>query len=325
MKIVNRATGALVLAALLPGVAAAAAAEYPVRPIRLIVQFSPGGNVDTAARIVARQLSDQMGQQVIVDNRAGGSGTIAYQMLATAPADGYTLGVGHIGHLALNPHTMGKVPYDPLRDFTAISRTVDAPNMLAVHPGVPAKSVAELVAYAKSQPGKLAYASGGVGTVGHLASEVLAQRAGLNLLHVPYKGTGAAMPDLLSGQTQMTFSGPPALLPHVKSGKLRALAVTTLKRSPAFPDLPTVAESGYPGFEAVAWMGLIGPAGLPAPVVQRLNRETHTALEDAGARKTLLANGYEITTSSPAQFAAYIKAEHARWGRFVKERGIKGE
>ena len=301
------------------------AAEYPARPVRLIVQFSPGGNVDTAARVIARRLSEQLGQQVVVDNRAGGNGNIAYQVLATSPADGYTLGIGHIGHLALNPHTLGKVPYDPLRDFTPISRVVDAPNLLAIHPSIKAASVQELVAHAKANPGKLAYGTGGVGTVGHLAGELLGQRGGIKLLHVPYKGTGAVVPDLLAGQLQMTFSGPPALLPHVKSGKLRALAITTLTRSPAFPELPTVAESGFPGFEAIAWMGLIAPARLAPAIVTKLNHEVRAAMPDASVRSTLAANGFEIVTSTPDAFGAYIRSEHARWGKFVKERGIRGE
>lgn len=303
----------------------AQAADYPSRPIRLIVQFSPGGNVDTAARVIAKRLSEQMGQQVIVDNRAGAQGSIAYQVLATAPADGYTLGIGHIGHLTLNPHTLGKVPYDPLKDFAPISRTVDAPNLLVVHPGVKAASVQELVVLAKANPGKLAYGTGGVGTVGHLAGELLSKRAGVTLLHVPFKGTGLVVPDLLSGQLQMTFSGPPALLPHVKSGRLRALAITTLKRSPAFPEFPTVAESGFPGFEAVAWMGIIGPARLPGPMVGKLNREVRAAMDDAGVRSTLGALGFEIVTSTPEAFATYIRSEHALWGKIVKERGIRGE
>ena len=316
----------LVIALLAVGWSASTpAAEYPARPVRLIVQFSPGGNVDTAARVIARRLSDQLGQQVVVDNRAGGNGNIAYQVLATSPADGYTLGIGHIGHLALNPHTLGKVPYDPLRDFTPVTRVVDAPNLLAVHPSIKVGTVQELVAHAKANPGKLAYGTGGVGTVGHLAGELLGQRAGIKLLHVPYKGTGAVVPDLLGGQLQMTFSGPPALLPHVKSGKLRALAITTLTRSAAFADLPTVAESGFPGFEAIAWMGIIGPARLPQPIVAKLNQEVRSAMTDPSVRNTLAVNGFEIVTSTPETFGAYIRTEHARWGKFVKERGIRGE
>ncbi len=303
----------------------AAAQAYPDRPVRIIVQFSPGGNVDTAARVIAQQLTKQLGQQMVVDNRAGASGSIAYQTVATASPDGYTLGIGHIGHLALNPHMLGKLPYDPLRDFTAISRTVEAPNLLAVHPSLPAKSVKELVAHAKANPGKIAHGTGGVGTVGHLAGEVLSARAGISLLHVPYKGTSQVIADLIGGQVQMSFGGPPALLPHVKSGKLRALAITTLKRSEAFPDLPTVAEAGFPGFQAVAWMGIIAPAGVSPKIVDALNREIRAALAVREVQDPLGRLGFELGASTPAEFAAFIRSEHAFWGKFIRERGIKAE
>lgn len=301
----------------------AVAQNYPERPVRVIVQFSPGGNVDTAARVIAQQLTKQMGQQLVIDNRAGASGSIAYQAIASAAADGYTLGIGHIGHLALNPHLLGKLSYDPLKDFTAISRTVDAPNLLVVNPALPAAGVKELVAYGKANPGKLAFGTGGVGTVGHLAGEVLAARAGINLLHVPYKGSSQVLADLIGGQVQMSFGGPPALLPHVKSGKLRALAITTLKRSPAFPDLPTVAEAGYPGFQAVAWMGMIAPAGLNPKIVEVLNKQIRTALQAREVQDALSRLGFELEASTPAAFTAFIKAEHAFWGKFIKERNIR--
>lgn len=302
--------------------AAAVAAEYPVRPIRVIVQFSPGGNVDTSARVISQQLTRQLGQQLVVDNRPGASGSIAFQTIAGATADGYTLGIGHIGHLALNPHLLGRLPYDPLKDFTAISRTVEAPNLLVVHPSLKAAGVSELVAYGKANPGKLAYGTGGVGTVGHLAGEVLAARAGISLLHVPYKGTSQVIADLIGGQVQMSFGGPPALLPHVKSGKLRALAITTLKRSAAFPDLPTVAEAGYPGFQAVAWMGMIAPAGLNPVIVNALNKQIRTALQAREVQDSLSRLGFELEASTPAAFAEFIKSEHVFWGKFIKERGI---
>ncbi len=302
---------------------AAYAQNYPERPVRVIVQFSPGGNVDTAARVIAQQLTRQMGQQMVIDNRAGASGSIAYQAIAGAAADGYTLGIGHIGHLALNPQLLGKLPYDPLKDFTAISRTVDAPNLLVVNPSLPAAGVKELVAYGKANPGKLAFGTGGVGTVGHLAGEVLAARAGINLLHVPYKGSSQVLADLIGGQVQMSFGGPPALLPHVKSGKLRALAITTLKRSPAFPDLPTVAEAGYPGFQAVAWMGMIAPAGLNPKITDVLNKQIRTALQAREVEDALSRLGFELGASTPAEFTAFIRAEHAFWGKFIRERNIR--
>lgn len=303
----------------------AVAQTYPDRPVRVIVQFSPGGNVDTSARVLAQQLTRQMGQQMVVDNRAGASGSIAYQTVASANPDGYTLGIGHIGHLALNPHMLGKLPYNPLKDFTAISRTVEAPNLLVVHPSLPAKNVRELVAYAKANPGRLANGTGGVGTVGHLAGEVLSARAGISLLHVPYKGTSQVVADLIGGQVQMSFGGPPALAPHVKSGKLRALAITTLKRSAAFADLPTVAESGYPGFQAVAWMGFIAPAGLNAKIVDTLNQQVRKALDAREVQETLQRLGFELEASTPAEFSEFIKSEYAFWGKFIRERGIRAD
>lgn len=305
--------------------ASAAGNDYPQRPVRLIVQFSPGGNVDTAARVLAQQLSRQIGQQMVVDNRAGASGNIAYQTVATASADGYTLGVGHIGHLALNPHQLGNLPYDPLKDFTAITRTVDAPNLLVVHPSLPIRSIKDLVAYAKANPGRLANGTGGVGTVGHLAGEVLSARAGISLLHVPYKGTGQVIADLIGGQVQISFGGPPALAPHVATGKLRAVAITTLKRSPAFAELPTVAESGYPGFQAIAWMGLIAPAGLNPKITGWLNEQTRNALAMREVQEPLSKLGFEIQSSTPAEFNAFIRSEHAFWGKFIRERGIKAQ
>ena len=317
--------GATIIGTALPAVGQRGADHYPSRPVRIIVQFAPGGNVDTGARVVARQLTQQMGQQFVVDNRPGASGSIGVQLVAAAAPDGYTLGIGHIGNLALNPHTLGKLPYDPLKDFTPISRIADAPNLLVVHPALPAKSVAELVAYGKANPGRLAYATGGVGTVGHLAGELLAQRAGIPLQHVPYKGTAPAVTDLIAGSVPMSFGGPPSFVQHVKAGKLRSLAITTLKRSPAFPDLPTMVESGYPGFEAVAWMGIVGPAGLRRETVDRLNREIREALKADDVRRILDANGFELVSSTPAEFAAFIRAEHESWGKFLRERGIRGE
>lgn len=319
----SQGSAAVLAAAMWIAGAAYAEPAYPQRPIRVIVQFSPGGNVDTAARVIAQQMSRQLGRQMVIDNRAGASGNIAYQTLASAAPDGYTLGIGHIGHLALNPHQLGKLPYDPLKDFAAITRTVDAPNLLVVHPSLPAKNVQELVAYAKANPGKLANGTGGVGTVGHLAGEVLSARAGISLLHVPYKGAAQVIADLIGGQVQMSFGGPPALAPHVSSGKLRALAITTLKRSAAFPELPTVAESGYPGFQAVAWMGLIAPAGVNPKIVSLLNKQAHDALAAREVRDPLARLGFETMVSTPAEFAAFIKSEHAYWGKFIRERGIK--
>lgn len=322
------ASKALAVALSLLATTTAAAAQrngdgYPARPVRVIVQFAPGGNNDTAARAVSRQLTQQLGQQFVVDNRPGANGSIGVQLVALAVPDGYTLGIGFIGNLAINPHILKSLPYDPLKDFTAISRTADAPNILAVHPAVPAKSVPELVNYAKANPGKVAFGTGGVGTVNHLAGELLAWRAGIKLLHVPYKGSGQAVTDVIGGNLQMIFGGPPSVAPHIRSGRLRAIAITTLKRAAAFPDLPTVAESGYPGFEAIAWMGIVGPAGVPKDLVGRLNQAIREALEADELRKLMEVNGFETTASTPEAFAQFIRTEHATWGKLIRELGIR--
>jgi len=296
---------------------------YPVRPVRVIVQFAPGGNVDTAARVIARQVSQQLGQQFVVDNRPGGSGNIGVQMVSKSTPDGYTLGIAHIGNLALNPHTLGDLPYEPIKDFTAIGRIADAPNLLVVHPSIPAKSVTELVNHIKANPGKISYASGGVGTVGHLAGEMLSNSAGLKMMHIPYKGTSPAVAELIAGNTQMSFGGPPSFVVHLKSGRLRAIAITTLKRSPAFADLPTIAESGYPGFEAVAWIGINGPMGIPRSVVTQLNLAIIKAQQSDETKKTLGGLGMELTESNAAEFEKFIRAEYSKWGKLIKDQNIK--
>jgi tripartite-type tricarboxylate transporter receptor subunit TctC len=302
--------------------AASAADAYPAHPVRVIVQYPPGGNVDTAARAVTRELSRQLGQQFIVDNRPGAGGSIAYQALAASAHDGYTLGIGHIAQLALNPHILEKVPYDPLKDFTAIGRIADAPNLLVASASFPAANLFELVAYARANPGKVTYATAGVGTVGHLAGELLSKAANISMLAVPYKGSAQLVTDLVGGNVQIAFGGPPALLPHVKSGRLRALAITTAKRSSAFPDLPTVAESGYPGFQAVAWMGIIAPAGLDQGIVDRLSRQIHQALKDEELKRLFANDGFDVVDSTPGEFAEFIRSEYAAWGKLVRERGI---
>jgi tripartite-type tricarboxylate transporter receptor subunit TctC len=273
---------------------------------------------------VTRELTRQLGQQFIVDNRPGAGGSIAYQALAASAPDGYTLGIGHIAQLALNPHILKKVPYDPLKDFTAIGRIADAPNLLVANAGFPATNLSELVAYARANPGKVAYATAGVGTVGHLAGELLSKAANISMLAVPYKGSSQLVTDLVGGNVQIAFGGPPALLPHVKSGKLRALAITTAKRSPAFPGLPTVAESGYPGFQAVAWMGIIAPAGLDRGIVDGLSRQIHQALKDEELKRLFANDGFDVVDSTPAEFGEFIRSEYAAWGKLVRERGIHG-
>lgn len=306
-----------------PSLAQQPAEAYPSRPVRIIVPFAPGGNNDTAARVVSRQLSMQLGQQFVVDNRPGAGGTTGTHIVATAPADGYTLGVGFVGTLAINPHIFEKLPYDALKDFTAIGRIADAPNLLAVHPSIPAKSLSELVAYAKANPGRLSYGTGGVGTVNHLAGELLSSRAGIRLQHIPFKGSAQAVIEVVGGNIEMIFAGPPSIAPYSRSGRLRTIAITTLKRSSAFPEIPTIAESGYPGFQAIAWIGIVGPAGLPRARVDMLNKAIGNALAADDVRKIMDANGFESAPSSSAAFAEFIRTEYATWGKLIRQLKIR--
>src|SRR5262245_11655669 len=261
----------LALAVCLPLVAAAQ--SWPAKPVRLLVPFPPGGGVDFAARIVGKHLADRLGQQVVVENRAGANGIIALEALKNAPADGYTLCAASNGPLVINPSIYLKLPYDPVRDFVAIGRMVDFPLLLVTHPSLPAVSVGEFIALAKAKPGVLTYSSPGIGNGSHLAVELLGSMANVNLLHVPYKGTAPAATALLAGEVVFTMSSIPTVLPHIRAGKLRALAVGNATRLPALQEFPTIAESGVPGYEAFSWAGLIAPAGTPREVVVRLNRE----------------------------------------------------
>ncbi len=306
----------------LPLVAAAQAGGFPDKAIRIVVPFPPGGATDAAARLVAVKMSEHWGQPVVVDNRAGAGGNVGSDLVAKAPADGYTLVMGVTGSHAINTSLYSRMPYDPVADFVAISQVAVVPNVLVVHPSVPAKNLAELVALAKKEPGKLNYASLGNGTAAHLGMEMLKAEAGVDITHVPYKGSAPAVSDLLAGQVQMMVDGLPSALPHVKAGKLLAIALTSLRRSPSLPDLPTIAES-YPGFYADAWSGLFAPKGTPQPVVDKLSAEVQRILRLPEVREKLAALGAEPVGSTQAEFAAHVKKEIDKWAKVVKTSGAK--
>src|SRR5688572_25937037 len=304
---------------------AASAQQYPTRPVRFVVPFAPGGSVDTLARTIGPRLSDTLGQQIVVDNRPGGNGDIGMLIVAKAPPDGYTILLGYIANLAIAPSLYPKMPYDPARDYAPVTQIATSPNVLTAHPSVQAKGLQELIALAKAKPGSVNFASTGVASVGHLTGELLNSLAGMKMTHVPYKGGGQAIIDLVGGHVQVMFSGFSAAMPHIKSGKIRALAVTGAKRSPALPEVPTIAEQGFPGVEATAWYGVLAPAGAPQPVVVRLHRELVKVLKLPDVVQRLDALGFEMVGSTPEQFSSYMRTETAKWAKVVKASGAKPE
>ena len=304
---------------------AAGAQTWPAKPVRMLVPFPPGGGVDFAARIVGKHLSDRLGQQVVVENRAGANGIIALEALKGAAPDGYTIAAASNGPLVINPAMYLRLPYDPLRDFVAIGSLVSFPLLLVVHPSVPANSVNELIALARAKPGALTFSSPGVGNGSHLAVELFAAMADVQLVHVPYKGTAPAATALLAGEVALTFSSIPTVLPHVRVGKLRALGVGNATRVPSLPEFPTIAESGVPGYEAFSWAGVIAPAGTPRDVVVRLNREIVQVLRQKDVADQLVNEGTVPTPDTPEEFAAYIKSELEKWGAIVRLAKIKPE
>jgi tripartite-type tricarboxylate transporter receptor subunit TctC len=310
-----------VAAALTP---ARAQQPYPSRPIRFIVPFPPGGGNDIVGRIVALRLAEGLGQQVVVDNRGGAGGTIGTDLAAKAPADGHTLLINNIS-LAVNHTLMPKLPYDTLKDLAPVSLVGRQANVVVVHPGVAARSVGELLALARAKPGQVNYGSGGVGTASHLATELLKLMTRTDMTHVPYKGLGPALTDLIGGRLQVILSTMASALPHVKTDKLRPLAVTTATRSSFFPQLPTMDEAGVQGYEFSTWYGLLVPAGTPRAIVARLNAETAKALEHASVKDQFTAQGLEATPSTPEAFGAYLRSEVAKWGKVVKASGAKPE
>jgi len=311
---------------LLVALASAAFAQaYPAKPIRLIVPWPPTGTVDILGRTLGQKLSEQMGQPVVIDNRAGANGVIGSEAGAKSPADGYTILVDNITGHAINASLQAKMPFDSLRDFAHVSLLASVPDGIVALPSLPAKNVRELIALAKAQPGKLTYASFGVGSSGHLAGELFKGMAGIDMLHVPYKGGAPAIADLLAGQVSIYFPVLPSVVQLVKSNRLHLLAVTGAQRSPAMPDVPTVAESGLPGFEASNWFGLMAPAGVPAEVVSRLNAETAKALQSPDVRDKLNALGMEIQSSTPQEFSALLKGEIEKWAKVAKASGAKAD
>jgi len=300
----------------------AAQTTYPEKPIRMVVGFPPGGQPDTVARLLGQKLAEAWGKPVVIDNAGGAAGSIGADRVAKAAPDGYTLGLLSQTQIVTNP-ILNKLQYDPVKDFAPVSQVTVSPMMLVVHNAVPAKSLKELVALAKAQPGGLTFASSGSGSTAHLSAELFKSVAGLDIRHIPYKGGVAAMPDLLGGRVTMTFSTMVSGLPLVREGKLRALAVTSLRRSSAAPEVPTIAESGYPGFEVTVWFGLLAPARTPAAIVRKLHLETVKALALPDLRAKLADLGLETIGDSPHEFAAVIKSEIPKWAKVIKESGIK--
>lgn len=312
-------------AILVPGLAYPQANVYPSKPVRLVVPFAPGGSSEIIARTVAQRLSENTGQQFFVDNRPGGAGNIAMLDVARAEPDGYTLMLGHVGTLAMNPAMFAKLPYDANRDFAPVSLIAIVPNIFVVNAGVPAKDLKEFVALAQAKPGAMNYGTAGNGSAGHLAFEYLKMVTGIDVTHVPYKGTGPMLTDLLGGQTQATSAGVPPLLPHVKSGKLRVIAVGTPQRVSSLPDIKTVAEQGYPGFETSQWYGIIVPAKTPDAVIRKLAAEIAKAVKSPEVQSRFAEDGTIGVGGTPAEFAEFIRKEQSRWGEVVRKSGVKAE
>jgi len=319
-------TYALLVAAVAATLAPLAVAQtYPAKTVRMIVAYPPGGGTDIVGRLIAQKFTESMGQNFVVDNRGGATGNIGTELAAKAPADGYTLLMGNVAPNAINVSLFQKLPYDPVKDFAPVSLVAITPNILVVHPALPVKTVKDLLALAKAKPGTLNHPSAGIGSSSHLAGELLRSLAKADIVHVPYKGGGPALIDLLSGQMQLMFATMPAAMGHVKSGKLRPVAVTTDKRSQSMPELPTIAEAGVKGYEASTWYGLLAPANTPAAIVTKLHDETVRALKAADMREKFSAQGFEPAGTTPAEFGAYIRSEIAKWGKVIREAGIKAE
>jgi len=302
-----------------------AAQNFPTRPVRFIVPFAPGGNTDVQGRLIAAKLSEIWNQQVVVDNRAGAGGTLGVEILSKAPADGHTIALASFGNILVGPSLFTKLGYDPMKDLSPISLVAVIQNILIVHPSVPAKTLGDLVKIARANPGRLNYSSGGVGTTGHLAAELLNSLMKIRTVHVPYKGSGQALVGLMSGETDMLIMAAAVAAPQIAGGKVKAIALLAEKRVANLPNVPTAAESGVAGFEVPIWYGMLSPSGTPRDLINRLNAEIVKALASPDLRDKLAASGIESRTSTPEQFADFIRSEAVRYGRVIRDAGIKGE
>ena len=311
------------LAALLAS--AAAFADFPDKPIRLVLPFAPGGVTDTSGRVIAESLAKRLGQAVVVENKAGASGNIGTQGVAVAPPDGYTLVLGFDGTLVINPHVFANYPIDPLKDLAPVGKIGDATLILVAHPSFPAKTLGELIEYSKKQPNGVSYGTSGVGGTPHIAGELLKQRTGANLVHVPYKGGGQAMTDALGGNIPLVYTAIAGASSHVRAGRLVAIAVSSAKRDPSMPDVPTFMESGVPEFEASSWVGILAPAKTPRPVIERLNRELNAVLRSAEIVERLAGLGITATPGTPEKFGEQMKSDLEKYGKVVKSAGVKAE
>ncbi|MFZ5779417.1 MAG: Bug family tripartite tricarboxylate transporter substrate binding protein [Pseudomonadota bacterium] len=324
MKTIRRAAIAAAVAALCLG-PMAQAADYPAKPIKIVVPYAPGGGADSVARIVAKKASEGLGQGIVIENKGGAGAILGTEQVAKAEPDGYTLLLGQSGPISINPAVYKDLPYDPVKDFAPITMTTGYPYVMVVNAELPAKTLQEFVALAKSKPGALNYGSTGVGAANHLVAELFNSKAGIQMTHVPYRGTAPAVADLVGGQLSVVFADPVSALPHIKSGKLRPLAVTSLERSPVAPEIPTVAESGYPGFEALAWHGILAPAKTPPAVITKLNEEFVKALADPATRELLAKQAMQPVGNTPEAFAAFIGKDLATWKAVAAAANVKVE
>jgi tripartite-type tricarboxylate transporter receptor subunit TctC len=300
------------------------AQAYPNRPVRMIVGFPPGGGTDVVARILQPRLTELLGQPVVIDNRPGATGTVAAGFVAKSPPDGYTIMMGHVAVNAIAPSLFSKLPYDVNRDFAPVTLAAAVPHLMVAHPALPAKSVKQVIALAKARPGEMSFPSAGNGSTPHLAGEMFKVMTGTNILHVPYKGTGQSIPDLLSGRHQVAFDTMPAASSYVRAGRMRPLGVSSVKRVAEFPDVPTVAEAGVPGYQLTTWYGVFAPAGTPAAIVSRLHAEVNKAMQAPGTRERLVENGFDGTiTGTPEAFAAMVRADIARYAKLVKDASLQ--
>ena len=303
----------------------ASAQSYPSKPVRLVSPYPPGGANDILARIIGQKLGENLGQQIVIENRGGATGNIGADYVAKAAPDGYTLLMGQASNLTINISLMSKMPYDPVKDLAPVTLVATTPNLLVVHPSLPVRTVKDLVALAKAKPGSVNYASSGSGSAGHLAGELFKRVAHIDMVHIPYKGAAPALTDVVAGQAQLYFTSPISAQPFVKGGRLRMVAVTSLARSPAMPDIPTVAESGYPDFDVVSWWGILTPAGASKDIIAKLHTEIVKVLAMAETRAKFADQGADVASNTPEQFAAYIKSEIAKWAKLIRDLGVKSE